>query len=731
MNVKNILINSLGKRIVILDGATGTELQSRGMPAGACPEQWCVKNPLVLQGIHADYVKAGADIIYTSTFGANRFKLAQYKIHTVRGINRELALIARKAAGKKALVAGDIGPTGHFVSPFGSTPLEEAVDAYKEQVKGLLEGKVDIFVIETMMDIQEARAALIAVKETTSAFVMVTMTFEKNGRTLNGTDPISALITLQSLGADAVGCNCSAGPEDMLAVIQAMKPYATVPLVAKPNAGMPRLSGNKTVFNMEPKRFASFSGKFVSCGVNMLGGCCGTSPEHIYELKQAVRGKKPLLRQRSSISALSSASKTVFIGRNKPVLMIGERINPTGKKELQEALLHSKFSLVRQMAKEQENEGAHLLDINLGAAGVHEEKTMKAVMGIVPAFTGLPLVIDSSDPRAIEAALRLYPGRALINSIPGEKKKLKRLFPLAAKYGAMCILLPVTDSSIPETFQERKAVILELYRKAKKYSFTKDDLVIDALTMSVSSHQKAALETLKTIEWCSRQFKCNSCIGLSNVSFGLPKRKWINTAFLAMARGKGLTMAILNTAGLDAKNTLMASDVLTGKDKSAKAYIAFCTQSAQSVEPGVLKKERNIRELISQAIVEGNRDDIVVLMQRALKSGEAPEPLVNQVLIPAITKVGDLFDKKEYFLPQLIASAETTKDAFDFLRPSLEKGTSGSKQKAVVILSTVKGDIHDIGKNIVSLMLSNHGFSVIDLGKDVSAERFVNAARRH
>ncbi len=419
MKSKEAIRRLLKKKILLLDGATGTELQKRGMPGGVCPELWCLEHPDVLADIHQAYRQVGSDIVYTCTFGANRYKLAQYGAQQVRETNRELARIARNAVGPRTLVAGDIGPTGHFVEPFGDLPFEEAVAAFSEQVRGLAEGGVDLFVIETMMDIQEARAALLAVKKTCPAFTLVTLTYEAGGRTLNGTDPVSALITLQSLGADAVGCNCSTGPEAMLAFIEAMKPYATVPLAAKPNAGLPRLEGEETFFDMDAATFAAHGPAFAAAGVNLLGGCCGTTPEHIRALAGALRDAQPRPPVRTALSAVSSARSFRLLERNAPLVIVGERLNPTGKKALQQELLAGRMSLVRRMTREQEQRQADLLDVNVGVPGIDEEKTIREVVSLLATATELPLVIDSSKVETIETALRLYPGRALIISIWG------------------------------------------------------------------------------------------------------------------------------------------------------------------------------------------------------------------------------------------------------------------------------------------------------------------------
>lgn len=728
----NKIVNLLKKKVVILDGAMGTELQKQGLPQGVCPEQWCIENPRVLQAIHRQYQNAGADIIYTCTFGANKLKLSQYNLSKVEKINRDLAWLACEAVNGKTLVAGDIGPTGQFIKPFGDLDFELAVDIFKAQARGLLAGGVDLFVIETMIDIQEARAALIAVKELTDKFTLVTMTYEKSGITLNGTDPVTALVILQSLGADAVGCNCSRGPEDMLKFISAMKPYAAVPLAAKPNAGIPMLAEGKTIFDMDEKEFASFGKKFVLAGVNMMGGCCGATPEHIARLKKAVGRDKPVLPKREAISVLASARKTVVLDKSAPLVIIGERINPSGKKLFKQELREGRLSLVRKMAFEQAREGARLLDVNVGLEGINEEKTMLSVLGFLSTVSDLPLVIDSSNVKVIEKALRFYPGRALINSISAKKDNLKKLLPLVKKYGAMFILLPLTDKEIPRSFAGRKKIIENVLNEVKKLSIPKENIIIDALVMSISSEPGAAEETLKTIEWISKTLNGHSVIGLSNVSFSLPGRMWINAAFLAMAQAKGLSLAIANPADSELMNIKRAGDLLTRKDKNAVFFIRefnkLYTREKESEPSGTdispLKKVFN-------AILEGNREEIKSFIDQSLSSGVAPEKLVKEAMLTAIAEVGDLFDKKKYFLPQLIAGAETMKEAFEYLTPRLKKEKAGIKRPAVILLATVKGDIHDIGKNIVGLMLNNHGFKVIDLGKDVSADRIVKEIKKY
>ncbi|MDI6725489.1 MAG: homocysteine S-methyltransferase family protein [Smithellaceae bacterium] len=729
MDRKRTINSWLKREVLLLDGAIGTELQERGMPAGVCPEIWCLENPAILQEIHRAYGRAGSQIVYTATFGANPCKLGQYKIDRTREINRELAILARRSVGRDALVGGSIGPTGLFVEPFGPLPFEEAVEAFKEQVRGLLEGGVDLFALETMIDIQEARAALLAVKELCAHYTIVTMTLEKNGRTLGGADPVTALITLQSLGADAVGCNCSAGPETMVGYIAAMKPYATVPLAAKPNAGMPILSEGKTIFPMTPGEFSFFARDLVAAGVNVLGGCCGTTPDHIRELKKGLAGLAPVSPLRTSLGALSSARRHQLIGLDKPLLIVGERINPTGKKDLQEELLAGKVSLVRKMARIQKADGADLLDVNIGVPGIDETRTLKQAISGIAISVDLPLVIDSSDPAAIEVALRVYPGRALINSISLEEGKITRILPLAARYGAMIIILPLTGEGIPKGAREREKIIGEIFARAREFGYAKSDIIVDALVMTVASNPELAGEALKVVRWCQDKFKCASLMGLTNVSFGMPGRPWLNSAYLAMAQAMGLTMVIANPASVELMQIKLAGDVLTNRDDKARAYIARLAGKSEEAKD-VFPPTHTPQEKVFKAILEGNRDEIIPLINDALAAGAPAAELMDQVMMKAIGRVGELFEDKVFFLPQLIASAEAMKDGIGRLE-GLLKDDRPSSDGGTIVLATVRGDIHDIGKNIVALLLRNAGHRVIDLGKDVPAGTIMAAIREH
>lgn len=730
MNARQKIQHIIRRRVLILDGATGTELQARGMPHGVSPELYSLNNSEIIRSVHRGYLEAGSDIIFACTFGANRFKLAQYDVTDVRGVNRKLAGTAREAAGSRGLVAGDIGPTGRFVEPFGDIGFEAAVACYKEQVQGLLDGGVDLFVIETMIDIQETRAALIAIKEVTDLYTIVTMTYDGSGRTLNGTDPVSALVTLQALGADAVGCNCSTGPAEMIPLITRMKPHARVPLVAKPNAGLPVLRQGKTSFEMGPDEFAGNARAFVYAGANLLGGCCGSTAEHIRALKEQCSSLRPVPVQRRSISAVSSHARTVFLDRGAPLTIIGERINPTGKKALQQELREGKFSLVNSFAREQVRKGAALLDVNVGMPGIDEKAILTQAVNNLVLATDSPLCLDTSHIDALKAALRLYPGRALINSISAEEKTLEDRLRLAASYGAMFILLPITGSSLPRTALERQEIVRRVYAAAREHGFTRDDFMVDALAMAVSADGQAALETLKTITWCSRTLRCHSVVGLSNVSFGLPERAWVNASFLSMAIASGLSCAIANPESVELMNVKRAGDVLAGRDKDAAGFIGHFSVARDHAVPAPAVQERlSVEELIARAILEGDRDRAPALVDRALDEGVKARVLVDGVMIPAIQKVGELYEKKVYFLPQLIASAEAMKRGFERLEPFLGEGGDVSTTKGRILLATVEGDIHDIGKNIVGLMLKNNGYDVLDLGKDVPPQRIIAAAK--
>ncbi len=724
---------------IYLDGATGSNLLKRGMPAGVCPEEWILEHKEVMVQLQKEFVEAGSNIIYAPTFSANSVKLKEYGMADEIGrMNRDLVAASREASGGRCLVAGDLTMTGEQLAPIGTMDFDELVDIYKEQIGYLLQAGVDLLVVETMMSLQESRAALIAAKESCDLPVMVTMTFESDGRTLYGTDAKTAAIVLESLGASAIGANCSTGPDKMVKIIRTMAEVTSVPIIAKPNAGLPSLDADgNTVYDMESDDFAEGMAKLVEAGASILGGCCGTTPEFIGKLHQRTQGLKTIQREKPWKRYLTSERKTVEFGLDDNFIIVGERINPTGKKKLQSTLREGDLDMVLQFAKEQEACGAGILDINVGMSGIDEKQMMLAVLEEVAGVTSLPLAIDSSHVDVLEAALRRYPGRALINSISYEKAKLESLLPLAKKYGAMFILLPLSDKGLPKDLDERKEIIHKIADKAQELGMDKRDVVVDGLVATVGANKEAAKETLETIRYCKEMGYATIC-GLSNISFGLPERGYVNSVFLTMAIKEGLTMAIANPSQELLVSSAFAADLLLAKPESDIRYIGKMNDrgdKAQTQDAVLQEKEKaspkeEAAYKVKEDVLKGNRKKIVEDTKKALEWGIQPVEILDDCLLPAINEVGDFFDKGKYFLPQLIAGAEAMKTAIEYLEPLLEQ-TSGKKEMPVVVIATVEGDIHDIGKNLVALMLKNYGFKVIDLGKDVPKEQIIEAAKEH
>lgn len=729
---------------VLLDGATGTNLQKAGMPVGVCPEQWILENSEVLIDLQKRYVEAGTDILFAPTFTASRIKLKEYGLEDhLEEMNRKLVALSKEAAkGTNALVAGDLTMTGEQLYPLGDLMFEDLVDVYKEQAKIIADAGADLFVVETMMSLQECRAAVLAIREVCDLPVMVSLTYNEDGRTLYGTDPVTAVVVMQSLGADAVGMNCSTGPEAMLEPIAKMAEYAAIPLLAKPNAGMPELIDGQTVFNVEPEEFAEVGKKLVEEGAAIIGGCCGTTPEHIRALKEAVKGipvKAPLQTKRRM---LTSERKSVEITLDGRFMVIGERINPTGKKKLQAELKEGSLNLVRTMALEQEENGASILDINMGMNGIDEKEMMLRTIYEVTSTVDCPLCIDSSHVDIIEAALRIYPGRALINSISLEKEKFEKLLPIAKKYGAMFILLPLSDEGLPKDSAEKHGIIRTIMDEAVRIGMAKEDIIVDGLVATIGANPNAALECFETFSYCKNELELPTACGLSNISFGLPERTYVNTAFLTMAIANGLTMAIANPSQELLMNAAFASDMLLNKKESDIRYIERMnflsekyggmervmvqkTPAGTSAAGGETRKE-STGSGVFQAVLKGNKEHVLEEVKKMLDGGAKPDEIINEHLIAAINEVGELFDKKKYFLPQLISSANTMKLAIEYLEPMLER--SNTEAMATIVVATVEGDIHDIGKNLVVLMLKNYGYHVIDLGKDVPADVIVDTA---
>ncbi len=736
----------VNKGPIILDGATGTNLMAAGMPIGVCPEAWILEHKEVLLNLQRGYVEAGTNIVYAPTFTGNRIKLEEYGLaDRITEINTELVRLSREAVGDKALVAGDMTMTGQQLFPLGELMFEELVEVYKEQASILDKAGADLFVVETMMSLQECRAAVLAIKEVSDKPVMVTLTYNEDGRTLYGTPPEAAVVVLQSLGVDVIGINCSTGPMEMIEPVKIMAEYATIPILAKPNAGLPELVDGETVYRMTPEEFAEAGAALVEAGAAIVGGCCGTTPEHIAALTAKVKGMELIAPLKSHRRILSSERKAVEIDLDGNFLVVGERINPTGKKKLQAELREGRLDLVRNMAMDQESNGAAILDINMGMNGIDELQMMKKVIYEVSSTVDCPLCIDSSHVDVIEEALKIYPGRALINSISLETEKMEKLLPVAAKYGAMFILLPLSDAGLPQNIVEKKAIINEIYDKALALGMSHADIVVDGLVATIGANANAAVECFETIDYCKNEKKLPTICGLSNISFGLPERGYVNTAFLTMAINRGLTMAIANPSQDLLMNAAFASDMLLNRPSSDIRYIEhmnkFTEKNAQFETVRVNKaaasgeaasgEGRVSTELsenpVFKAVLKGSKETIISEVDKVLADGAEPDAIINDYLIPAINEVGELFNSKKYFLPQLIGSANTMKEAIDYLEPQMERKSAGGDMPTLVI-ATVEGDIHDIGKNLVVLMLKNYGYNVIDMGKDVKCEDIVDLA---
>ena len=749
------------ENMIYLDGATGSNLMKAGMPAGVCPEKWILENEEVFLALQKGYVEAGSHILYAPTFTANRIKLKEYGLQDrLQEMTNRLVSLSKQAAEGRALIAGDITMTGEQLAPMGKMDFEELVDIYKEQIAALLEAGVDLLVVETMMSLQEARAALIAAKETCSLPVMVTMTFEKDGRTLYGTDALTAAVVLASLGADAVGANCSTGPAAMCDVIRTMAEAVRIPVIAKPNAGLPFVDGDgSTCYDMQAEEFAEEMKLLVDAGASILGGCCGTTPAYIKELRDkfgTARGKGR--KYKAGLRYLSSERKTVSFSLDDGFMVVGERINPTGKKKLQAELREGSMELVKAFAEEQEACGAQILDVNMGMGGIDEKEMMLKALTEIEGVTNLPLSLDSSHISVLEAALRRYPGRALVNSVSYEKEKFENLLPIVKKYGAMFILLPLSDAGLPENLTEKKEIINKILDRAKELGFAKEDIVVDGLVNTVGANKTAALDTLDTIRYCKKEGLATIC-GLSNISFGMPERSYVNTAFLTMAVGAGLTMAIANPSQDLLMGCAFAADLLLNKEGADMRYIGYAdvikekrllqeqAQAAVQAAPKISMaqaagvksgmtaaiqegEKTSARQKLREAVLKGNKSGIVQITKDALAAGAEAKELLDTVLLPAINTVGDYFDSGKYFLPQLIAGAEAMKLSIEVLEPLMLK-QSTDEDMPVVIIATVEGDIHDIGKNLVALMLKNYGFKVVDLGKDVPKEKIIEAAKEH
>lgn len=739
--------------IEIFDGGMGTMLQARGLKPGACPELMNAEQPEIVAGVHRDYIAAGATYITTNTFGASPLKLEHYGLSDrCEELNEAAAKCARRAiaeSGRRDVkVAGDIGPTGRFVEPLGDLDFEAAYDNFYRQAVGLLRGGVDAFIIETMIDMGEMRAALIAVKDAIAAEqkadneaghhrkniqIICQFTYAEDLRTVTGTDPVTAAVTLDALGADVIGANCSLGPNEYLSVVKQLITATDKPIIIQPNAGMPQLVDGKTIFPMGPETFGEAAPKLVAAGAGYLGGCCGTTPDHIRAVAEAVKGLAPVKREtRPRRLQLTSRTKTVIIDKDLPPIMIGERINPTGRKKLAAEIKDGSFTSVKKEAIGQTRAGASVLDVNMGVGGIDQAAAMKRAMLELTPLTDLPLAIDTSDATALEAALRIYPGRALINSVSAEPERLEKFLPLAKKYGAAILCLPL-EKDLPKTAEARVELIRKIIEAARKAGLQDGDFLLDGLVLTVASDASAAKEVLRALTLYRQEFGYPSTMGLSNISFGLPNRPIVNHTFYAMCLAAGLDAPIMNPYDDGMKDTLSSAKALLGIDANGVEYSK--EQSGRdavkvAVSAAAIDPKADIMGALKAAVIDGDKDSVGDLVAEAIAQGREANDITSNALTAAMNEIGADFGAGRIFLPQVLLSAETMKASFDRLKEILPAAADTARLGTFVI-ATVKGDVHDLGKNIVAALLENSGFRVIDLGKDVEADEIVAAANEN
>ena len=706
-------------KILFFDGGMGTMLQKKGLPAGKLPETLNIENPEIILDIHKEYVASGADIITTNTFGANSLK---YGNDTTKLITAAVNIAKDSGASYVAL---DIGPTGAMLEPFGTMTFEQVYNVFAEQIKAGAEAGADMVLIETMSDLTEAKAALLAAKENCSLPVAVTMSFDESGRTFLGTTPEIAAVTLCSLGADAVGINCSLGPKEVLPLAKRILEYSSAPVMIQPNAGLPKIEDGKTVYKISPEEFADYIRQMTDMGVAIVGGCCGTTPDHIKAVTSALKGQDKKHTFTFSGTAFTSRTKLVQL-REHSTAIIGERINPTGKKKLKEAIKSENMDYIIGEALAQTEAGADILDVNAGLPDIDEAYMLSKMVKEIQSVSDLPLQIDSSDEKAVEDAARIYCGKPVINSVNGKEESMKTIFPIAKKYGAAVVGLTLDESGIPDKAEDRLKIAEKIMKTAATYSIPKEDILIDCLVLTASTNQKNVMETLRAVNMVKSQLGLKTVLGVSNVSFGLPQREIINATFLASAFGAGLNMPILNPLSDRYMEVVSAFKVLNNEDISAEKFISEHTETEKAPSSAPTKSDSQYS--LSDIIVKGFKNLSEECVQNMLAKGCDPLEIVNGYFIPALDIVGEKFDKGEMFLPQLMASAETVKKGFDVIKATMPE-TNSSKGK--IILATVKGDIHDIGKNIVKMILQNYGYDIIDMGKDVPPEAVLEKVREH
>lgn len=707
----------LKNNILIFDGAMGTMLQKLGMKAGEIPEVLNIVDKEKIIGIHKKYIEAGSRIITANTFGANEIKLKNsgYKLEEI--IHSGIVNAKEACEGSSVLVAQDIGPIGELLEPMGTLSFERAYDIFKGQVIQGVKSGADLILIETMTDLYEAKAAVLAAKENSNLPVFCTMSFDKNGRTFTGCTPTAMTLVLQGLGVDALGVNCSLGPKELEPILDEILAYSKVPVMVQPNAGLPKVINGITTFDLYPKEFAEYGKSFIEKGIRVIGGCCGTTEEYIRELVYTIGNLQPRVINRKTISAVCTPWKTIFIDGVK---VIGERINPTGKKLFKEALKKGDIDYILKEAICQVEAGADILDVNVGLPDIDEEDIIvKAVKGI-QSILKTPLQIDSNHSKTIEKAIRVYNGKPIINSVNGEEKVLNSILPIAKKYGAAIVGLTLDEKGIPKTVDERVEIAKKIIKKAEEYGIDKEDIYIDCLTLTAAAQQKEIKETLKALTIVKENLGVKTLLGVSNVSFGLPNRELMNRTFLAASLYAGLDLPIINPLDTAMMDTIKAFRVISGEDMGSSEYVKAFIERKDEMKIKNIEVNKDLYEVI----IKGTKEEAKLITSKLINE-KLPLDIVNEEIIPALDLVGEKYEKGEIFLPQLMKCAEIVKAAFDIIKANMKEDRSENLFKGKIILATVKGDIHDIGKNIVKVLLENYGYEVIDLGKDVPIETII------
>ena len=716
MNIRDFIKNN----IVYLDGGMGTLLQKSGLQPGELPEHWNISHPEVIREIHKNYYDSGSNVVNTNTFGANTLKFSIDELNEIICHAVKNADEARKASSgeQEKFIALDVGPTGKLLKPLGDLDFEDAVKIFAETIRLGVKYGVDLITIETMNDSYETKAAVLAAKENSDLPIIVTNAYGENGRLMTGANPAVMAAMLEGMGVDAIGANCSLGPKQLMDVMDELLKYCSVPVAFKPNAGLPKSDGKVTYYDVDADEFAQDIKLSVENGVRIVGGCCGTTPEYIKKVCELTRGMKPKEIEKKTYSVCTSYNKAVFFGE-KPIL-IGERINPTGKKRFKQALLENDIGYILQEAVNQQAKGVHVLDVNVGLPGIDEAQMLTTSVCELQCVTDLPLQIDSSDPVAMESALRRYNGKAMINSVNGKEDNMNAIFPLVKKYGGFVVALTLDEKGIPSTVEGRMKIARKILLTAALYGINKKDIIFDPLAMTVSADKMSAVTTLETVKKITEQLGCNTSLGVSNVSFGLPSRELVNAAFFTTAMENGLSAAIMNPYSARMMEAYYSFNVVKGLDDNCMDFINFASQ--QEVQPTVKHESSlTLKEAIEKGLKEKSSE-----ITTAMLGENAPLDIVNSHVIPALDDVGKRFEGKKLFLPQLLMSAEAAKASFEVIKAAMA-ADGNSVKKGNIVIATVHGDIHDIGKNIVKLLLENYGYNVIDLGKNVPPETVLNA----